>query len=139
MQDGLKRSSMERRIQEGAATVESIRKLQTIYEDVRAYYRLMFKVVAEHSDHIAREISDLFGLFQGQDVVRQRLERVAFTAARRNDVLRQLPPRLAGASADLSALPLQMLEVLNEFLDSEERHAVIPAGEEAGLPKLELF
>jgi len=141
MRDGLSMRSMEQRVQEGAATVESLRKLQTSYEEVQVYYRLMFKVVMEHNTALAHEIADMLGQFQGQDVMRQRLERVAAGLARRNDALRELPEKFAGADIDLSALPPRMLDVVNEFVDIEAHHADASpaAGASADAPKFELF
>jgi len=105
------------------------------------YYRLMFKVVMEHNTALAHEIADMLGQFQGQDVMRQRLERVAAGLARRNDALRELPEKFAGADIDLSALPPRMLDVVNEFVDIEAHHADASpaAGASADAPKFELF
>jgi methyl-accepting chemotaxis protein len=160
MTEGLKLSPMEQQISEAGNIVNSIRKLQTNYDEIRQYYKNLFAVVTEHNANLATEISEMLGNIQYQDVVRQRIERIVSAVARSDDILMELPLRLseslnclgicrsdcnkelrrkAGVSPELHA---QMLTVLNEYQANEERHA--PSCADAAeptndLPKMELF
>ena len=142
MQEGLKLSSMEHDISEAVDIVGSIRKLQENYDDIRQYYKTLFTVVTEHNTNLATEIAEMLGQIQYQDVVRQRIERIASAVARRNDILGELPLRLGEPQAELTELPARMLGVLDEYLANEARHAPAAAeaaGQAGGLPKFELF
>ena len=142
MLEGLKLSPMDKQIADAGEIVGSIRKLQANYDDIRQYYKTLFVVVTEHNTNLAREIAEMLGQIQYQDVVRQRIERVASAMVRRNELLKELPLRLSEPRADLTELPQQMLVVLNEYLANEERHAPAAtnaAGQADGLPKMQLF
>ena len=167
MTEGLKLSPMDQQIAEAREIVGSIRKLQKNYDDIRQYYKSLFVAVTEHNTNLATEISEMLGHVQYQDVVRQRIERIASAMEQRNEVLKELPCRLgelqdcAGIcvnecfkkfprkpgrpgepQTDMKEPYEKMTEVLDEYLANEERHA--PAGTNAaghadGLPKMELF
>ena len=159
MAEGLKMSPMDRQIAEAGEIVKSIRKLQKNYDEIREYYKTLFTVVTEHNTSLAREIGEMLGYIQFQDVLRQRLERVAVAMAQRNDVLMELPRRLGeieacsgicesgcfkktGSQADMTELHAKMLGVLDEYLANEKLHASSGAGTAGhadGLPKMELF
>ena len=142
MQEGLKLSQMDKQIAEAGEIVDSIRKLQENYDDIRQYYKTLFSVVTEHNTNLATEISEMLGHIQYQDVVRQRIERVASAMTLRNDILKELPRRLGEPQADLTELPTQLLGVLDEYQANEERHAPATtdaSGQVGGLPRMQLF
>jgi methyl-accepting chemotaxis protein len=142
MFNGLRLSPIEAQVSEAGAIVESIRRLQENYDDIRQYYRTLFSVVTKHNTNLALEITEVLGQIQSQDVVRQRIERAVTAVVLRNEVFGQLPQRLGEAGAALAELPLQMRAVLDEYIANEERHAPSPAGAAGGaeeLPKFELF
>jgi len=142
MKKGLALTPIDRQIAEAGAIVSSIRKLQENYENIRQYYRNLFSVVTDHHNTLAREIVEIMGQIQYQDVARQRLERVAATVEQRNEVLRQFPSRLVDPARDLAELPQQLRRVLDEYLAAEACHAPLGAGtavSAGGLSKIELF
>jgi methyl-accepting chemotaxis protein len=142
MQEGLKMGLMDKQMAEAGEIVNSIRKLQGHYDDIRQYYKTLFVVVTEHNTNLATEIAEILGHIQYQDVVRQRIERVASVMVRRNDLLKELALRLGESKADLTELPAQLQTVLDEYLANEARHAPATTnatGQTAGLPKMELF
>jgi methyl-accepting chemotaxis protein len=141
MKEGMKLSPMDKQIAEAAEIVGSIRKLQENYDDIRQYYKTLFLAVTEHNTNLATEIVEMLGQIQYQDVVRQRIERIEAAVARRNDILSELPRRLADSHADLTQLPAQLARVLDEYRNAEARHApaAAGAGSSGGLPKIELF
>ncbi len=142
MLEGLKQTPLERQIADADAMVGSIRTLQANYEDIRQYYKSMFVAVTEHNRKLASDIAEILGQIQYQDVVRQRIERVGSAVAQRNEVLGELPRRLADRQANLAELPGEMRGVLADYLTNEELHAAaIPqtTGQADGPPKFELF
>ncbi|MDP4030420.1 MAG: methyl-accepting chemotaxis protein [Gallionella sp.] len=142
MQEGLKLGPMDKQIAEAGEIVDSIRKLQENYDDIRQYYKTLFIVVTEHNTNLATDIAEMLGHIQYQDVVRQRIERIASAMAQRNDLLMELPRRLGAPQTDLTELPAQMQGMLDEYRANEERHAPAAAGaagQTDGLPKMELF
>jgi methyl-accepting chemotaxis protein len=167
MAEGLKLTPMDKQIEEAGDIVNSIRKLQENYDDIRQYYKTLFSVVTEHNTNLAGEISEMFGRMQSQDVARQRIERIESAMRQRNEVLKKLPCRLgelqdcAGIcvkecplefpgnparpdepQTDMKAPHEKMIEVLEQYLANEERHAPAvtnAAGQSEGLPTMELF
>lgn len=141
MLQGLKLSPMDKQIAEAGAVVDSIDRLRENYDGIRQYYKTQFAVVAEHNTRLAKEIAEILGQIQTQDVVRQRIERLVAAMAQRNQVLRELPPRLGDPKADLADLPAQMLAVLDDYRSGEACHAPASdsSGQASGLPKFQLF
>jgi len=120
---------------------ESIKKLQANLEDMSQYYKTRFAIVTKHNEDLVKDIAEVLGEIQYQDVVRQCIERIRVAADRRNDALRsalEMPDQSLGQDA---GLPRQLELVLNEFLAEEQnhRHSVRQTqGSDAPL-KLELF
>jgi methyl-accepting chemotaxis protein len=145
VQNGLKFSFLEssgKQLGEVATVVDSIRKLQDGYEDMRQYYKTLFDVVTQHNTTLASNIAEVLGQIQFQDVVRQRIERLLVATEQRNGVFSDMPATLAAPGTGLADLSERMQTVLETYMSSESRHAVAVnnAGEgDAGLPKLELF
>jgi methyl-accepting chemotaxis protein len=142
MQAGLIMSPMESHIAKASTMVDSIRKLQKNYDEIQQYYKTLFSAVTQHNTNLAAEIAELLGHIQFQDVVRQRIERIAIAVSLRNDVLKALPRRLSDAAPDLRELEAQMLGVLDDYLTNEVRHApsaIEESVDSPALPKFELF
>jgi methyl-accepting chemotaxis protein len=142
MLEGLKLTGMDHQMSRASAIVTSSRKLQGNYEDLRQYYKTLFRVVTQHNTKLATDIAEIMGQIQYQDVVRQRVERAASAVAVRNAILEEIPPRLSGEDGDLKELVARMRAALEQYMTNERRHA--PAahglgGQPDGLPKIELF
>jgi len=139
--EGLKASASESQTQlddiENAAN--SIQRLESNYSEMSSYYRSRFEAVTEHNEALARDVVDLLGRTQYQDVVRQCVERIRDTMKERNQVL------AAGLSADGDPLAAgQDLDVLEErYLKMETRHVhserLADEQEQPGTLKIELF
>jgi methyl-accepting chemotaxis protein len=152
---GLKVQPLNQQIAEAGEIVNSIRKLQSNYDDIRNYYKTLFGVVTEHNTNLAHEISEILGHMQFQDVVRQRIERVTTTMDQRNHVFKAWPESLnsvGNCSGECKTGCLkelyhaknkqpheEMLEVLEKYLENEKRHAAVKNDSDDGLPKLQLF
>lgn len=141
MQDSLKLNAMESHIAKAGQMVESIRQLQKSNDEMQRYYQSMLTATTQHNATLASEIAELLGHIQFQDVVRQRIERIADSVARRNQVLQELPHCLGPSDRGLSQLQARMQEVLHAYVETEARHAPgAVAGEGQGaLAKFELF
>lgn len=121
--------------------VKSIRHLQENYEDMRQYYKTLFSVVNRHNVALASELAEMLGQIQYQDVVRQRIERIATAVTQRNAVLQALVDGMDRVDPAIRTTPQQMQLVLDDYLQEEQRHAPVAAEGEAlaDLPKFELF
>lgn len=145
VQNGLKFKFLEesaQQMQEAATVVESIRRLQDSYEDIRQYYKTLFSVVTQHNTNLANDIAEILGKIQFQDVVRQRVERVAVAAAQRNALLHEFAQGLSSFDSGLMAIPEELKQLVQDYLEQESCHAGIGAEvKDAGkdLPKFELF
>jgi len=141
MREGLALSPMENHIAEAGTIVESILHLQVSNNDLQQHYKELFEVVTQHNVSLASEIAELLGHIQFQDVVRQRIERIADSVAQRNDLLKELPRRIGEPKLGMIDLETKMRGVLDDYVSKEERHAPTSdagAGHDA-LPKFELF
>lgn len=140
MQNGMKFSFLEESMSEAAKVVNSIGKLRDGYEDLRQYYKTLFAVVTQHNGNLAAEIAEILGHIQFQDVVRQRIERIASTIAQRNDLFIAFAQALLVSDAALAEIPQQMQDLLEAYQEEETRHGAVGSGDVIdGRPKLELF
>jgi methyl-accepting chemotaxis protein len=144
VQGGLDRilGNSAKEIDEAGEIVASIEKLQNNYEDMQQYYKTLVAVVSQNNHELAKEIAEMLGQVQTQDVVRQRIERIATAASNRNALLQELPSRFAAADAGLAELPARMSAVRDTYLAEEACHANSTQSTEDevdGLPKFELF
>lgn len=143
MREGLELSPMESHIAEAGTIVESIHHLQVSNNTLQQHYKELFSVVTQHNISLASEIAELLGHIQFQDVVRQRIERIADSVAQRNDLLKELPRRIGAPMLGIIDLEERMRGVLDGYVSNEARHA--PASDadadaaHDGLPKFELF
>ncbi len=142
VQNGMKFSFFEESAQqmsEAAQVISSIRNLQENYEDMRQYYKTLFTVVTQHNTHLAREIADMLGQIQYQDVIRQRIERMGSVFIKRNDLFYELSEQPSPSRKEWENIPEQMRELLEAYLTEESRHASSADAAVTALPKLELF
>lgn len=130
-----------RQLADVTKAVESIKKLRDNLEDMSQYYKTRFAIVTKHNEDLVKDIAEVLGEIQYQDVVRQCIERIRIAAERRNDALRAALDMSGEASGRDVGLPVQLELVLNQFLSEEQnhRHSVRQTqGSNAPL-KLELF
>lgn len=141
MQDSLKLNAMEEHIAKAGEIVESIRHLQQSNEELQRYYQDLFAATTQHNTTLATEISELLGYIQFQDVVRQRIERIADSVARRNDVLKELPHCMESSDAWQGELHARMQRVLSDYVEGEACHASPndASDKHSALAKFELF
>ena len=140
LEQGLGESPVEQQIEEAISLIESIRRLEENYHDMRQYYKTLFVVVTEHNTSLAKEIAEMLGQIQFQDVARQRIERACMAIVQRNEVLIKLPKLLDSTIAEFEALPLKIQSVLEDYVSKEKSHAAVDKqGDIDGLPKFELF
>jgi methyl-accepting chemotaxis protein len=140
MRLGLATGLMNEEIMEARTIVQSMHDLQRTNEEVRQYYRNLLGTVTEQNQRLAAEITEILGQLQGQDVVRQRLERMLTGMAHRNAVLGELPATLDAPEADLDGLAIRMRSALDHYLQTEQDHSTdVGDSSSSGLARIELF
>jgi len=141
MHEGLELSPMETHIAAAGTIVESICQLQVSNDALQQHYKELFALVTQHNVSLASEIAELLGHIQFQDLVRQRIERIAESVTHGNEVLKQLPCSLGAPEPAMLELETQMRVVLENYLRNEARHAPACAAQSGQdlLPKFELF
>ena len=120
---------------------DSIVRLQENFEDMRQFHKIRFAVVNKYNEDLLQEISEVLGQIQYQDVVSQCIERIRAATAQRNAFFQSSAHGWGQGDAELTQLPPQLLEILNNFISEEERHLhsarhLVDAGSEQ---KIELF
>jgi methyl-accepting chemotaxis protein len=100
----------------------SIRKLQENLEDMSDYYKTRFTVVTKHNEDLKREIAEMLGHIQYQDVVRQAIERIRAAIGRRNASLEAATAAAQRGGPGLAQLPQQLELILHDYLQEEDKH-----------------
>lgn len=106
-------------------------------DQLRQHYKALFTMVAEHNAKLAAEIAEMLGQIQFQDVVRQRIERIEYAVNKRNALFQEFVEKVDSSADDLQVLPVQMQQVLDEYLALEGRHA--NSSDDDASAKIELF
>jgi methyl-accepting chemotaxis protein len=119
----------------------SIRQLRENLEDMSDYYKTRFTVVTKHNEDLKREIAEVLGHIQYQDVVRQAIERIRAAISRRNESVEAASAAAQNGGAGLTQLPQQLELILRDYLQEEDKHlhsghAAAEQGEDL---KIELF
>jgi methyl-accepting chemotaxis protein len=145
LQNELKFNLQKESVQQMSNTgkiVESVRTLQESRDYMRQYYKTLFSLVTTHNTRVTKEIAEILGQIQFQDVARQRIERMENAMAKRNVLFQAFARELDAPDANLLELPVQMREVLDEYMSIESCHAPASnntSGQDADLFKHELF
>lgn len=119
---GIMSSSQE--LEQITHAVDSIRKIKDNFEDISQYYKTSFMVVTKHNVDLAKNIGEVLGTIQYQDVVRQCVDRIRFAIERRNQFLKNSVDRLDSNSQaqELLQLPALLELIRIEYLAEEEKH-----------------
>lgn len=145
IKEGLKFKFLEEVLEEmneAAAVMDSVKKLEESHEDMRQYYKTLFSVINQNNRKLANDISEILGSIQYQDIVRQRIERMQIAIQRRNDLFQLFVTELESNGGNLSDdFASQMNVILNDYLEEESHHSnsLNPCDEEDAPPKFELF
>lgn len=120
----------------------SIQKLQNNFEDMSQYYKTRFAVVTRHNEDLARNIAEVLGQIQYQDVVRQCVQRIQAVVGKRNGVFQDAVASAGQHGPAGAPLPALLQAVLDDYLDEEKKHLHSarhePDNSDSGL-KIELF
>jgi len=106
-------------------------------DQVSQDYKALFTLVTEHNASLAAEIAEMLGQIQFQDVVRQRIERIEQAVNKRNALFQAFVEKVDDLDPSLHTLPDKMQDVLNEYLELENKHAA-SINDESTI-KIELF
>ncbi|MFT5534383.1 MAG: methyl-accepting chemotaxis protein [Burkholderiaceae bacterium] len=110
------------RLKEVSLAAVSILKLQENFEDMTQYYKTRFVVVTKYNEDLAREIADVLGQIQYQDVVRQAIERLQLATARRNAVFVTAVEQIVVNPANLDRLLADLSAITDDYVTEEEKH-----------------
>lgn len=138
-------SDFEQHVRDSSQVAEKVLALQNNYEDMRQFYKTLFTVIKKHNTVLAESIGEVMGEIQYQDVVRQRIERMQLTMARRSEILQELIPQLTEPEGDIANVTEMMWELLEEYVESEKLHTNydgdhVPLEDRGeGQPRIELF
>jgi methyl-accepting chemotaxis protein len=117
--------------------VASIQKLQENFEDMSQYFKTRFAVITQHNQTLSRDIAEVLGHIQYQDVVGQCIQRLRSTIAQRNALLQSATE----TQPDTAQMQAELLALLQEFLAQEQMHKHSARHDEqgGGELKFELF
>jgi len=138
LQDGMKTSAIDRHVADAEAIIGSIHALKANYDRMREHYRSQFDAVTEVNQSMSRELADMLGQIQFQDVVRQRLERVLDAVDQRNVILAEFATGLGDPSFELSVLPDELDQIHAGYVEMEEQHSSVSRNLD-GQARIELF
>lgn len=138
LRDGIRRSSMEKRVTEAEGVVTSLRALQSNYSRMRAYYESLISVITEHNTALASEITEILGHIQFQDVVRQRIERAMLASEERNEILYRYAEAVRTQADVLGTLPSELDDIVDTYLAGEQMHEAAEKTTDSA-PRIELF
>lgn len=134
-------SDSSQQLVELSQVARSIEKLRANLDDMSQYSKTRFSIVTKHNEDLAKDIAEVLGHIQYQDVVRQCIDRIRGAIDQRNTLLRSLADMTDADSIDLAGVPQQLELILNDYLAEESKHVHssrdAPASDAA--PKMELF
>jgi len=119
----------------------SIQKLLDNFEDINQFNKTRFAVVTQHNEDLARDIAEVLGHIQYQDVVRQRIERIQITTGKRNASFQEAGGMQDQAGVKLALLPELLELILNDYLaeENKHKHSEKQSSDNSSELKIELF
>jgi methyl-accepting chemotaxis protein len=119
----------------------SIQKLQENFEDMNQYFKTRFAVITQHNQLLAKDIAEVLGHIQYQDVVSQCIERIRNTTSQRNDFLKTTLGRMQQGNFELDQLSTELAQILDDYRTEEDKHRHSARHDEKanGELKFELF
>ncbi len=120
---------------------ESIAMLRDKLSYMSEHYQTRIATVTQHNEALARDIAEVLGQIQYQDVVRQAIERIRLAITARNEFLQDAVAMAAAGDAHVDRLPAQLEMIFSDFVTEEDhhRHSALHAAEGGSEPKIELF
>ncbi len=122
---------------EAGKIMNAIQELRNDHADMRHYYTVLFSVIKRNNVTLAREISEVLGNLQYQDVIRQRIERTLDTTTNYNTTLQEFATKPDG---DMEQLLTDIEKTLSNSLEEEKRHDSVGSNQSGTeLLQVELF
>lgn len=126
------------------AIIQQVRQLHDAAQKMAAYLAgstLEAGDLRKGIEDLSRDIAEVLGQIQYQDVVRQCIERIRVAMGRRNSLLQELSGVAAEERPEAAGFPQQLELILQEFLADEDRHRHSERQTSAGSGglKIELF
>lgn len=123
------------------AAADSIHKFQDNFTAITDFYKSRFSVITQHNNDLARNIAEVLGQIQYQDVVSQCIDRMMAAMNQRNALLETANTELQQGIFDRHALATRLNLILQTYLLEEEKHKHSARHDDAGTreQKIELF
>lgn len=141
--DGMSNSIAEstQQLERVSHAVTSIQKLRENFEDMSQYFKTRLTVVTKHNEDLSKEILEVFGHLQYQDIVGQCIDRVRKAIGQRNALLENAADPQNQAQVKPSQLPDQLALIWTTYLAEEKthKHSARHDADSSAEPKFELF
>jgi len=126
------------------AVIQQVRLLHDAAQKMAAYLAgsaLEPGDLGKEIEDLSRDIAEVLGQIQYQDVVRQCIDRIRVAMRRRNSLLQELSGIAAEELPQVAGFPQQLEMILQEFLTEEDRHrhSSRQTSAQSGELKIELF
>jgi methyl-accepting chemotaxis protein len=134
----------KRELEDATKVTDFISRLHDNYEDMQQFYKTLLTVTTERNLVLAKEIVDLLGNIQYQDIIRQRIERLEIFNQNLQQILQNCAEKYRHSNFDLESERVQCEAYIKKYLEDEQRHQSIKGQnanqeEQSGLPAIELF
>jgi methyl-accepting chemotaxis protein len=118
-----------------------IERLRAELENMSRQFKARLATVARHNEGLVKDIEEILGHIQYQDIVRQSIERIRDVIRARNQRLTTSILEDHCSAADLAEMPRQLELILDDYVAGEmnHTHAALHVAGAQGPPKIELF
>lgn len=128
--------------QSATSVLDNVRDLSDSYTDTQQFYKTLMTVMTEYNTSLARDLSDVLGDVQFQDVVRQTIERMQGLLGQRIALLNEMVALVSedgSNSARAGEISQQLDGLAQSYLTEEQTHQHVSEAEQGGPPRIELF
>jgi methyl-accepting chemotaxis protein len=135
----------EMQAEEAAQLISSVESLEENHEDMLQFYSTQMRVVTDCNLGISRDLVEMLGRVQFEDVVRQKLERVILAIAQRSGAVEKVANAIVTHELKNDDLFSMVKNVEDTYMRIESAHGaagqadIFLAGASALEPKIELF
>ena len=139
MGSNISKSTQElERVSDAAVSIDRLRKK---LEEVHGQNAERLSAIATHNEHMSRDIAEILGHLQYQDIVRQSIDRVRETIGARNSCITNAVRAEQPQLAVLMEVPGQLEFILDNYVATENNHtrSAMNSTAHPAVPKIELF
>lgn len=108
----------------------TVRKVAEGYADMQQFYKTLMSVMMEYNTSLARDLADVLGDVQFQDVVRQTIERMEYVTGKHIVLMEEMAEMIEKGDwshAHMDAIHEQFEQLQEEYLQEERVHQHVDA------------